>query len=77
MCIQEEDNAEEEWFIPPSTWVPPEGREQMLETYIRAVRTNTHQQMDITVQPTSYASRERQGMGRVGVGKVGYSHLHK
>ena len=33
-------------FYPPSTWMPPKGRDATLETYIKHVRTNVERQVD-------------------------------
>ena len=41
-------------FKPPGTWMPPKGREQALETYIKAVRSETLHHIRNTNPPRTY-----------------------
>ena len=42
----EEENYDAEIsFRPPSTWMPPKGRDAALETYIRKIRTDVERQL--------------------------------
>ena len=44
---EDSDNAETQTqFGPPSTWIPPKGRDAALETYIRKIRIDVEHQLE-------------------------------
>ena len=42
----EVENTEQELFCPPSTWMPPEGRDATLESYVKGVRIDVQHQVN-------------------------------
>ena len=63
---EDSDNAETQTqFRPPSTWMPPKGRDAALETYIRKIRTDVEHQLVVNNMKRcqdNLSSRERKAL---------------
>ena len=45
LCLKASEEEERNNFHPPSKWMPPKGRDAVLETYVKGIRRETLQQL--------------------------------